>query len=148
MKTFTLQQIADAAKAVHTLNEGYDGEPICPRRFTNEVLDFLEKYGTPAEFHRKYPQYGLVVPESRQEPTDAEINRQENERERKKEFHADTDIYVGAWVKVVRGKKVPIGTEGKILSLKDAEYDGKKVTKVTLEDNRGRKHYTYTYNLG
>lgn len=140
MKTFTTAQIAEAAKCVFQQNEGYDGEPVCPQRFTNAVLDFLDKYGSATEFYRQYPEY---APLGYTPPTHAVLPPIEAIRK----VNGTCHVKIGDWVTVVKGKKVRKGTEGKVFWLQDAEYDGKKVTKVGIMDASGQKHYSYTYNL-
>ena len=122
MKSFTTAQIAAAAKCWYDLNEGFDGEPVCPRSFTNDVLNFLDKYGTPD---------ASVLP-----PIE-EIRK----------ANGICHVQIGDWVKVIKGKKVRLGTEGKVTYLKEQEFDGKKVTRVKIEDASGNLHDTYTYNL-
>lgn len=79
-------------------------------------------------------------------------------------------IYVGDFVEVVKGKKVPIGTVGIVKSIKDNPYTIKypwvcdmchsvhllgyelelsQMTngKVVLEDSEGNRFYTYYNNI-
>jgi len=57
------------------------------------------------------------------------------------------DVVKGCVVRVVSGRKTPIGTEGKIFWIKQASYDGRDVLRVGFKDSAGSVHWNYGYNL-
>lgn len=60
-------------------------------------------------------------------------------------------IVKGKTVKVVRGRKVPIGTVGTIFWSKEDKYgvgyQSKEVVRIGIKDERGNVHWTYAHNV-
>jgi len=53
----------------------------------------------------------------------------------------------GDMVRVVRGRKVPHGTEGVLFWMKEQAYDGKTVVRIGVKDSEGEAHWTYLKNV-
>lgn len=70
----------------------------------------------------------------------------------KKDIRQSNEIQIGRIVKVVKGRKVPIGTEGKVFYRKEVNYDpygrewGKNV-KIGIRDDEGNTYWTYEHNV-
>ena len=60
--------------------------------------------------------------------------------------------FIGRVVKVIKGRKVSIGTEGKVFYRKEVNYDsygrewGKNV-KIGIRDDEGNTYWTYEHNV-
>lgn len=59
----------------------------------------------------------------------------------------DRQITKGTKVRVVRGRKVPIGTEGVVIWLGSGTYMGKTVGRCGIKDAAGKVHWTATANV-
>lgn len=53
----------------------------------------------------------------------------------------------GDRVRVVRGRKVPIGTEGELFWMKEQVYQGRTVMRIGVKDDAGVPHWTYLRNV-
>lgn len=60
-------------------------------------------------------------------------------------------ITKGKVVKVVKGRKVPVGTTGEVFWTKDVTYgigyQSNEVTRIGIKDKEGNIHWTYAHNV-
>ena len=53
----------------------------------------------------------------------------------------------GDRVRIVAGKKCPIGTEGELFWMREKEYNGKRVIRIGVKDDTGTPHWTDLRNV-
>lgn len=67
------------------------------------------------------------------------------------DHRANLKITKGAYVRVVKGKKAPVGVEGRVFYTKECVFgigwNSKRCQKIGLEDMDGNTYWTYDHNV-